>query len=178
MIRDVGESVSNKIFENLGRAAGRVQEKKPLPADLLESDDAYLVVFDAPGATASDLQVRYVEDRVEVRVDRFRDFHEGFEMRYPGRGLALDGSVTLPADAAVDAAEASATLKDNGTLQVRIPKVAGTDAGEEIDVESTVGDAADADEPDAETEEYDVSDYDAETDDFEERDPDADDTER
>lgn len=124
MIRGLGESIGNVIFENLGRAAGRVQENKPLPADLLESDDAYLVVFDAPGATASDLQVRYVEDRVEVRLDRFREFYDDYDMRYPGRGLALDGSVTLPDDALVDPETASATLQSDGTLHVRVPKVA------------------------------------------------------
>jgi len=123
MIGGIGESIGNAIFENLGRAAGRVQENKPLPADLLESDDAYLVVFDAPGATASDLQVRYVKDRVEVRLDRFREFYDDYEMRYPGRGLALDGSVTLPEDAVVDPDTASATLKNDGTLHVRVPKV-------------------------------------------------------
>lgn len=128
MIRGIGESIGNAIFENIGRAAGRVQENKPLPADLLESEDAYLVVFDAPGATASDVQVRYVDDRIEVRIDRFRDFHDGFEMRYPGRGLALDGSVTLPEDAVVDAEAATATLKPNGTLQVRIPTAEAVDA--------------------------------------------------
>ncbi|MDS0277406.1 Hsp20/alpha crystallin family protein [Halomicroarcula sp. S1AR25-4] len=132
MIRGIGESIGNAIFENIGRAAGRVQENKPLPADLLESEDAYLVVFDAPGATASDVQVRYVDDRVEVRIDRFRDFHDGFEMRYPGRGLALDGSVTLPEDAVVDAETATATLKHDGTLQVRIPQ-SETAADDEIE---------------------------------------------
>ena len=122
MMGGIGESIGNAIFENLGRAAGRVQENKPLPADLLESDDAYLLVFDAPGAVASDLQVRYVEDRVEVRLDRFRSFYDEFEMRYPGRGLALDGSVTLPGDAIVDPDAATATLKQDGTLHVRVPK--------------------------------------------------------
>jgi HSP20 family molecular chaperone IbpA len=118
----IGKSIGSAILENLGRAAGRVQENKPLPADLLESDDAYLVVFDAPGATASDLQVRYVDDRVEVRLDRFREFYDDYEMSYPGRGLALDGSVTLPEDAVVDAEAATATLRGNGTLHVEIPK--------------------------------------------------------
>ncbi|MDS0257912.1 Hsp20 family protein [Haloarcula sp. S1CR25-12] len=146
----IGESIGDAIFENLGRAAGRVQENKPLPADLLESEDAYLVVFDAPGATASDLQVRYVADRVEVRLDRFREFYDDYEMKYPGRGLALDGSVTLPEDAVVEAEAASATLKGDGTLHVRIPKAETDDepvaeqtaheAGEDADV------AADADE--------------------------------
>jgi HSP20 family molecular chaperone IbpA len=139
MMRDIGSSISDAIFENIGRAAGRVQENKPLPSDLLESEDAYLVVFDAPGTTASDIQVRYVDDRVEVRIDRFRDFYDGFEMRYPGRGLALDGSVTLPGDAAVDPETAQATLRSNGTLHVRVPKAEtdhddeATDVGVETD---------------------------------------------
>jgi len=153
MMRDIGSSISDAIFENIGRAAGRVQENKPLPSDLLESEDAYLVVFDAPGTTASDIQVRYVEDRVEVRIDRFRDFYDGFEMRYPGRGLALDGSVTLPSDAAVDPETAQATLKSNGTLHVRVPKAEtdhdedeATDVGVETDDgETDAGSDADAD---------------------------------
>ena len=133
---EFARSIGDTIVENAGRAAGRVQERSPLPADLLESDDAYLVVFDAPGAEATDLQVQYVDDRIELRIDRFRPFHEDFEMRYPGRGLSLDGSVTLPADAVVDAQAASATLRDNGTLQVRVPK-AGTadDTGESTAVD-------------------------------------------
>ena len=121
-MRQLTRSIGDTIFENLGRAAGRVQENKPLPADVLESEDAYLVVFDAPGVTATDVQVRYVDDRVEVRIDRFRDFYENYEMVYPGRGLSLDGSATLPEDAVVDAGEATATLRDDGTLRVRIPK--------------------------------------------------------
>jgi len=158
MMRDIGSSISNAIFENIGRAAGRVQENKPLPSDLLESDDAYLIVFDAPGTTASDIQVRYVDDRVEVRIDRFRDFYDGFEMRYPGRGLALDGSVTLPGDAVVDPETAQATLKSNGTLHVRVPKAEtdhdeneATDVG--VDTDDTSADSA-VDDETADEEEY------------------------
>jgi len=136
MMKELGESIGDAIFENIGRAAGRVQENKPLPADLLESDDAYLVVFDAPGATASDLQVRYIDDRVEVRLDRFREFYDDYEMRIPGRGLSLDGSVTLPEDAVVDADAASATLKHDGTLHVRVPKTESHEADEHAE-EST-----------------------------------------
>ena len=121
-IRDIGRSVGSAILQRVGRAASKVQESKPLPVDLLESDDAYLVVFDAPGATGSDVQVRYADGAVLVRIDRFRDFHEGFEMLFPGRGLSLDGRADLPNDAVVDAEAATATLTENGTLQVRVPK--------------------------------------------------------
>ncbi len=121
-LRDIGRSVGSAVLQRVGRAAGKVQESKPLPVDLLESDDAYLVVFDAPGATGSDVQVRYADGAVHVRIDRFRDYYEGFEMLFPGRGLSLDGRADLPADAVVDANAASATLTEHGTLRVRVPK--------------------------------------------------------
>jgi HSP20 family molecular chaperone IbpA len=121
-LREIGRSLGGAILQRVGRAASKVQESKPLPVDVLESDDAYLAVFDAPGAAGSDVQVRYTDGAVLVRIDRFRDFHEGFEMLFPGRGLSLDGEADLPADAVVNAEEATATLTEHGTLRVRVPK--------------------------------------------------------
>nr|WP_276281189.1 Hsp20/alpha crystallin family protein [Halorussus sp. DT72] len=121
-LRDISRSLGSAVLQRIGRAASKVQESKPLPVDLLESDDAYLVVFDAPGATGSDVQVRYADGGVHVRIDRFRDFYDGFEMLFPGRGLSLDGQADLPADAVVDAESATATLTEHGTLRVRVPK--------------------------------------------------------
>jgi HSP20 family molecular chaperone IbpA len=152
-LRDIGESVGTTVMERVGRAMGRAQERTPLAVDLLESDDAYLAVFDAPGAQSTDVQVQYADGAVEVRIDRFRGFHEGFEMRYPGRGLALDGRVELPEDAHVDAAAASATLQDNGTLSVEVPK---RDVSVAVEEESPVAD--DGDESD--TEEFDADEAD------------------
>jgi len=160
MIRELGESIGNTVVETVGRAVGRAQENRPLPVDLLESDDAYLAVFDAPGATASDVQVRFEDGQVRVRVDRFRDFHEGFEMRFPGRGLALDGHADLPEDAAVDPSGATATLADNGTLRVRVPKADGEpredtrvtveeEAGDDGNVDTDAGSDADGGTDDA-----------------------------
>ena len=122
MIREVGESVGRVVLSGIGRASSRVQERKPLPADLLESDDAYLAVFDAPGARAGDIDVRFESGTLTVRIDRFRDLHEDYEMRFPGRGLSLTGSVTFPESADVEADTAAATLTQNGTLEVLIPK--------------------------------------------------------
>ncbi|WP_129114804.1 Hsp20/alpha crystallin family protein [Halegenticoccus tardaugens] len=149
-LRELGKSATNAVLERVGRGVSRVQERKPLPYDLLESDDAYLVIFDAPGAAESDVQVRFVDDEVQVRIDRFRDFYEGFEMRFPGRGLALDGVAELPADASVEASEASATLTKNGTLRVRIPK---DDRGRSVTVEAEEDDETADDGDDEGTEE-------------------------
>jgi HSP20 family molecular chaperone IbpA len=140
--KEFGKSAASAVLERVGRGVGKVQERKPLPYDVLESSDAYLVVFDAPGVTQSDVQVRYVDGEVQVRLDRFRDFHEGFEMRFPGRGLSLDGRARLPPDADLDVAagDASATLSDNGTLRVEVPKrVRGTEV--EVRDESESDDA-------------------------------------
>jgi len=136
-IREFGRSVSNSVLHQIGRASSQVQENRPLPTDLLESDDAYLAVFDAPGATHADIQVRYDDGAVKVRLDRFREFYEGFDMRIPGRGMALDGQVRLPTDALVDAESATATLRKNGTLEVEVPKAVPdgdeTDDGSDTD---------------------------------------------
>ncbi len=146
MIRKFGRSLGNAVMETVGRASSRIQSRRPLPVDLLESDDAYLAVFDAPGATSSDVQVRFEDSTIEVRIDRFRDFHEGFEMRLPGRGLSLDGSITLHSDADVDPNEASATLRRNGTLEVRVPK---DGSGHEMEV-TEEDDASESDDVDVE----------------------------
>ncbi|MFB6360715.1 MAG: Hsp20/alpha crystallin family protein [Halobacteriales archaeon] len=119
---DLGRSAGEAVLERVGRTASRLREARPLRPDLLEHEDAYLAVFDAPGVEASNVQVRFEAGEVVVRLDRFREHYEGFDMRYPGRGLSLDGRVRLPEDAAVDPEAASATLRSNGTLEVRIPK--------------------------------------------------------
>lgn len=140
MIRELGESIGDAVIERAGRAAATAQERRPLPVDLLESDEAYLAIFDAPGATASDVQVRYADGRVLVRLDRFRSFHQGFSMRFPGRGLSLDGEVVLPEDAVVTAEHASATLTERGTLEVELPKVATA----EVETSTANADASEA----------------------------------
>lgn len=124
-VSKVGRAVTDAVLNRVGRTRARMQEKRPLPVDVLESDESYLVVFDAPGTSASDVQVRYVDDEVRVRIDRFRDFYNGFEMVIPGRGLALDGRMSVPDDGDVNPDAARATLTDRGTLEIEVPKVDG-----------------------------------------------------
>ncbi|MFB6126408.1 MAG: Hsp20/alpha crystallin family protein [Halolamina sp.] len=148
-IAELGRSAANAVLERVGRGVSQMQERTPLAYDILESDDAYLVVFDAPGAESTDVQVRYVDGAVQVRIDRFRSFREGFETRFPGRGLALSGDAELPTDAVVDAAAADATLTDAGELRVVVPKDETTTdvpVGDADGEESDAHDDADADE--------------------------------
>jgi HSP20 family molecular chaperone IbpA len=122
-MRDLFRPFETATLDAMGRTAARIQEERGLPADVYEGDEEFLVLVDAPGAEPADVQTRYVDGRVEVRVDRFRAFHEGFELRYPGRGLSLSGEIPLPRDATVDPDGASATLGDDGTLRIRLPKI-------------------------------------------------------
>lgn len=133
-MKDLAQSLGNAVVEQAGRLAGRFQERRPLSSDLLETDEEFLVVFDVPGATASDIDVRYEGGAVQVTVDRFREYHEGFEMRFPGRGLSLDGYRRLPDEGGVDAEEARAQLSSDGTLSVFLPKRStSSEASEEDD---------------------------------------------
>lgn len=146
------ESLGKAVMKRIGRVAGRFQEERPLASDLLESEDEYLVVFDVPGVTASDVDVRYEKGEVRIRVDRFRDHYEEYEMRFPGRGLSLDGRRRLPTNANVDASAARASLDGDGTLSVFLPKrETGFDSTEE-ETPFTEEDDEWAEPPDGQTE--------------------------
>lgn len=142
MLREFGEQVESVVLEGIGRTTSRVQEQKPLPVDLLESDDAYLVVFDAPGVTREEVDVRFSDRTVHVRIDRFRAPHEEYDMRLRGRGMSRSGSLSLPEHASIDFEATTATLTDSGTLQVTLPKSEPDTGDEPIRIETD-----DRDEP-------------------------------
>jgi len=166
-LKSYGKEAINTVLERVGRGVGQVQERKPLAYDLLETDEEYLVVFDAPGATPDDIQVRVLDNELEVRIDRFREFYEDFEMRFPGRGLSLSGSAALPDDASITAGNVapSATLTRSGTLQVRVPKsetartvTVDDEPSTEPDEPSTEPDEPAADDADDDTTRIDIED--------------------
>ncbi len=148
-IVETGRSAVRRVLARVGRGWSKIQERRPLSYDLLESDDAYLVVFDAPGVRGEDLNVTFLDRTVEVELDRFRDFYDGYEMLFPGRGVSLSGSAELPPDADVTPQGANATLTRNGTLQVEIPKTddaQDVQVVEEDDVEADEGHGGDGED--------------------------------
>lgn len=152
-LRELGESIGSTVLDGIGRASARVQERKPLPVDLLESEESYLAVFDAPGVEASDVQVRFENGVLYVRIDRFREFYDDYEMRLPGRGMSLDGEVALPEDASVDPSRSTATVGSNGTLRVELPKVEPTDSDADSEETSTDVEVGGGEEAHEETDE-------------------------
>jgi HSP20 family protein len=125
--RELTDAVGTTLYRQIGRANGHMQCHRPLPVDILEDETSYLVVFDAPGAEPDDVQVRYLEGTVKIRIDRYRQFHDGYEMTFPGRGMELHGEADLPGDAVVDPDAGTATLTESGALRIVIPKASTFD---------------------------------------------------
>ncbi|WP_440769457.1 Hsp20/alpha crystallin family protein [Natronorubrum sp. DTA28] len=141
------KSIGNALYRQVGRANGRVQQHRSLPVDVLENETSYQVVFDAPGAEPDDVQVRYLEGNVKIRIERFRQFRDGYEMRFPGRGMELDGEAELPNDAVVDPDAGEATLTETGTLRIDIPKDSSIETEEsEHDADAEPASTPEADE--------------------------------
>jgi HSP20 family molecular chaperone IbpA len=88
--------------------------------DLLEADDAYLLVLDIPGATAETTEVRVERGRLAVEARRRKDVPSGFEYVREDRPLFVDFEVPLLLPDATGAG-AEATMK-RGVLEVRLPK--------------------------------------------------------
>jgi HSP20 family molecular chaperone IbpA len=88
-------------------------------ADLLESDDAYLLVLDLPGVSAESTDVRAERGRLRIEARREKDLPPEYRYVDEDRSLFLDAEIPLPPDASDAGAEATV---DRGVLEVRLPK--------------------------------------------------------
>ncbi|MFB6361855.1 MAG: Hsp20/alpha crystallin family protein [Halobacteriales archaeon] len=91
-------------------------------ADLLERDDAYLLVIDLPGASAATTEITVDDGRLRIEAQREKDVPDGFQYRREDRSLFIDIELPLPPDAAT--ADATATL-EAGVLELELPRAAG-----------------------------------------------------
>lgn len=88
-------------------------------ADLLESEDTYLLVIDLPGATAETVDVDITAGRLTIEARREKDLPPEFQYVEEERSLFLDADLPLPPDAT--GADAEGTMK-RGVLELRLPK--------------------------------------------------------
>jgi HSP20 family protein len=100
-------------------------------ADLLESEDAYLLVFDVPGATADTVEATIEDGRLHIEARREKDLPAEFRYLREERSLFLDADLPLPPDAS--GADATGSVH-KGVLELRLPKVAGA-AGTTIPID-------------------------------------------
>ena len=88
-------------------------------ADLLESENEYLLIVDVPGATKETTHVTTDDGRLRIEARREKDAPDGFAYLQEDRSLFLDADVPLPPDAMGTDAEARI---DRGVLELRLPK--------------------------------------------------------
>ena len=88
-------------------------------ADLLESDEAYLLVVDMPGVTEETVDVSVTDGKLEIEARREKDVPMEFSYLQEERSLFLDADLPLPPDATGAGAEATI---DRGVLELRLPK--------------------------------------------------------
>lgn len=89
-------------------------------ADLLESEDAYLLVIDLPGTTSETIDVSVEHGRLRIEARRDKALPSEFRYLEENRSLFLDAELPLPPDA--DGSDAEATMR-RGVLELRLPKV-------------------------------------------------------
>lgn len=88
-------------------------------ADLLESDDAYLLVLDLPGVSGESADIRVEKTKIVIEARREKALPPEFRYVRENRSLFLDAEIPLPPDAT--SAGAEATMK-RGVLEIRLPK--------------------------------------------------------
>lgn len=89
------------------------------PADIEETDDAYLVEIELPGVKKENLDIEVSGRRVSVHGERKEKERVGMLRRRERTVGRFAYEVTLPGDVADDAVEAHL---DEGVLTVRLPK--------------------------------------------------------
>lgn len=88
-------------------------------ADVLESDEAYLLVMDLPGVNADTLDVSVEGGRLVVEGQRAKDVPREFSFVREDRSVFLDAELPMPPDATGQGAEGTV---DRGVLELRLPK--------------------------------------------------------
>jgi HSP20 family molecular chaperone IbpA len=99
-------------------------------ADLLESDEGYLLVIDLPGATAETVDVTIEDGRLRIEARREKAVDPAFEYVTEERALFLDAELPLPPDAT--GADATGDV-ERGVLTLELPK-SSDDGGRHIPV--------------------------------------------
>ncbi|GGM07393.1 Hsp20/alpha crystallin family protein [Dactylosporangium sucinum] len=103
-----------------------------VPADVEETDDAFLIDLDLPGASADDLSIELRDNEIRI-AGRFRERQRTGLLRHQSRKSGeFEYLVALPGEIDADGVEADL---DSGVLAIRAPKTRGNRA-RRIEVQS------------------------------------------
>ncbi len=126
-----------ELLENKDSLLQKLGERLPTSADILESNEEFLVLINVPGCEKEDIDLRFANGVVRVTADRSHDY-EGYKAVQRSRPDRITGTVPIPED--VDLGEANAEYR-NGVLRVTLPKLddveveGGDDSYEEVTID-------------------------------------------
>ncbi|MFF5157687.1 Hsp20/alpha crystallin family protein [Streptomyces sp. NPDC000348] len=100
------------------------------PADVVDTEDAYLVELELPGVDKDRITVEVAEGELDVHGETEEKEHTGVVRRHTRRTGRFDYRTTLPPDS--DTEHVSADLT-SGVLTVRVPK-AGTGKAHRVEI--------------------------------------------
>ena len=86
--------------------------------DLLEGDDAYLVVFDVPGASPATVDVEVRDGALYLETRREERFPDDYEYVEENRNHDRELRIGLPSDVGTEIE----TVVERGVVEVRLPK--------------------------------------------------------
>lgn len=115
----------NRLLSSfLGEPAQRSTAKRPVPANVWEQDDSWLLEMELPGVAPEHVEVTVVDNELTVSVERPEAEEEGvaYFRRERPRG-SFTRALQLPG--AVDAERVEAALV-HGVLTVTLPKSEGS----------------------------------------------------
>ena len=118
----MGQIISAFFRDPLASGTGQPSVWAPA-ADLEETDDAYLVELDVPGAHRDDISIELRDNEVRISGEVRQRERTGTLRRRARRVGQFEYAVMLPGD--IDAEQVEAALHD-GVLTVRLPKAAAS----------------------------------------------------
>jgi len=108
------------LRENRDSLLRRIGKRLPTSADMLESNDEFLVLINVPGCDPEEIDLRFVRGNLKVKAERDKEHEvDGYKLVSEGRPNSIAETVPIPAEVDVDEAEAK---YENGVLRVRLPK--------------------------------------------------------
>ena len=125
--------VEISLRENKDALLRRIGRRLPTSADMLESEEEFLVLVNVPGCDEDGIDLRFVKGSIKVNAER-SEAYEGYVPVRDERPARISETVPVPDDVDVDGAEAT---YENGVLHITLPK---TEAVGEVEDTGTVED--------------------------------------
>ncbi len=119
-----------RLFEEMNEGLRAFDTGEDVPADLVETEEEYVAVFDLPGYERDAVDVQLADRTLTVSAERDTD-REGEYVRQERSGGSVSRTLSLPS--VVEVGATSATY-ENGVLTVRLPRRTGGN-GESIPIE-------------------------------------------